>query len=55
MNKEIIKLCPYLPVTEVRKAVFVGNGDFTVTYFNPCLKEACMAYVKCQCANIKNM
>lgn len=47
------KLCPYLIVTEDRKAICVGNNDIKVTYFNPCLKEKCMAYENGECARMK--
>lgn len=52
MDKEV-KLCPYLPVTEERKAMLRGNNDFIVTYFNPCLKEKCMAYINGECIKTK--
>jgi hypothetical protein len=46
MDKEL-KLCPYLPQKEERKAMMVGNGDITVTYFLPCIKDKCAAFVNC--------
>lgn len=44
-----LKLCPYLPQKEERKALAIGNGDFTVTYFLPCLREECAAYSNGRC------
>lgn len=52
LDNDKVKLCPYLPVTEERKAVCIGTGDITVTYFNSCLKEKCMAYVNGECSKL---
>lgn len=52
MTKKTTKLCPYLIVTEERKAICVGNNDMIVTYFNPCLKEICMGYVNGECGRL---
>lgn len=54
MKNEPNKFCPYLPITEERKAICVGTGDVTITYFNPCLKAECMAYKDGKCGKVKN-
>lgn len=41
---EELRLCPKLLVREERKAIAIGTGDIIVSYFQPCLKEKCMAY-----------
>lgn len=42
---KVLKLCPYLPQKEERKALTYGSGDVEVTYFLPCLKDKCAAFV----------
>ena len=46
---EELRLCPKLLVREERKAIAIGTGDIIVSYFQPCLKEKCMAYSSKHC------
>ena len=40
----VIRICPYRTYTEIRPAIFKGQGDVTVTGFMECLKEQCPAF-----------
>lgn len=44
-----MKLCPYLPQTQEIKAIAIGQGDCTITFFKPCLGEECAAYLTGRC------
>jgi hypothetical protein len=43
-----LKLCPYLPQKEERKAMMIGDGDIVTTYFLPCIKDKCAAFINCE-------
>lgn len=44
-----LKLCPYLPQKKEIKAIAIGTGDATITYFDTCLGEECAAYLNGRC------
>lgn len=47
------KGCPLLIQTEEHKALMIGNGDYTVSYMLPCIKDKCMAYKDGYCKHFE--
>lgn len=43
------KCCPLLVQKQEHKAIMIGDGDFTVSYMLPCIKEKCAAYKDGHC------
>lgn len=48
------KGCPLLVQKEERKALMIGDGDITISYLSPCIKEKCVAYKSGYCYHFGN-
>ena len=50
----MVQLCPDRKVSQVNKAMLIGNGDTMFEYFTECMKEKCVAFSNGRCTRYNN-